>query len=427
MASSGLVPSQGDSPGSTELSRWFDHFVAAREDSGSVTWWSVFLQSWVYERHLRNIRQRSLLAPGHSSTQTPIKDYLLEHFRGQLTSSDIRQAISACRMLEEMGITNNFVRRAVWRGVRAKDRCSKFRARGWGSLAAIWTMAQAAESDEDLLVCTSAILATTFCLRISETASIKVQDLDPTAATISYFNRKTRTCWITRPATTYIVRLMGFARAAALRLGRKPFQPLVKGGAKVLQASLVRLLREGQYDHLRWHCWKRLGATLLIRHGATVRELHAWGRLRSVKYARRYVATWEDSPWNDEHLPRPTLVEGKVGQWQFIKGITRTARSLWPMSLAARRRLGGWRSDGSDMDHGAHVGTLGTIDPPHGSEGEAGAKRTRVEPTTLGLEPSAKKDGPGGPPAVGPIASPSKRITKKGRVSRGASRGGSHF
>ena len=209
--------------------------MAAREDSGSVTWWSVFLQSWasstldVYERHLRNIRQRSLLASGRSSTQI-LQNYLLELFRGRLTSSDMRQAISACRMLEEMGIANNFVPRAVWRAVRAKDRCSKFKARGWGSLAAIWTMAQAAESDEDLLVCTSAILATAFCLRISESASIRVQDLDPNAATVSYFDRKTRRCWITWPASTYIVKLMGFARAAALRLGRKP--TLGQGGRK---------------------------------------------------------------------------------------------------------------------------------------------------------------------------------------------------
>ena len=230
--------------------------MGAHEDSGSVTWWSVFLQSWasstldVYERHLRNIRQRSLRSPGHSSTQI-LKDYILELFRSQLTSSDMRQAISAYRMLEEMGIANNFVPRAVWRAVGAKDRCGKFRARGWGSMVAVWTMAQAAESDEDLLVCTSAILATAFCLRISESASIRVQDLDPTTATISYFDKKTRRCWITRPASTYVVRLMGFARAAALRLGRKHFQPLVKGGAKVLQASMVRLLGAGQYDHLR--------------------------------------------------------------------------------------------------------------------------------------------------------------------------------
>ena len=73
-----------------------------------------------------------------------------------------------------------------------------------------------------------------------------------------------------RSASTYVVRLIGFARAAALRLGCKPFRTLVKGGANVLQATLVGLLGEGHYDHLRWHCWRRFGATLLIRHGATV-------------------------------------------------------------------------------------------------------------------------------------------------------------
>ena len=288
-------------PGSTDLALWFDEFVAACEDSGSIIWWSVFLQSWapstldVYERHLRNIKQRSTLCGGQSPT-TVLHDYMLELYRTQLTSSDMPQAISACRMLEEMGIANPFVPRAVWRSVRAKDRRSKFKARGWGSLAAIWTMAQAAESYEDLLVCTSAMLATAFCLRISESASIRVRDLDPTAATVCYFYQKTRRCWITRPAGTYIVRLMGFARAAALKLGRKPFQPLVKGRARALQATLVKLLGEGQYDHLRWHCWRRLGATLRIRHGATGQELLAWGRWRTVKAARRYVATLEDSP-----------------------------------------------------------------------------------------------------------------------------------
>ena len=70
-------------PNSSELARWFDKFVAAREDSGSITRWSLFLQSWppskldVYERHLCNIRQPSLLSGGHSPTKQ-LQDYLLE-------------------------------------------------------------------------------------------------------------------------------------------------------------------------------------------------------------------------------------------------------------------------------------------------------------------------------------------------------------
>ena len=204
-------------------------------------------------------------------------------------------------MLEEMGIASSFVPRAVWRSVRAKDRCSKFKARGWGSWAAIWTMAQAAELDEDLLVCTSAILATAYCLRISESASIRVQVLDPTAVTVCYSDKKTRRCWITRPATTYIVRLMGFARTAALRLGRKPFQPLVKGGAKVLQATLVKLLGEGQYDHLRWHCWRRLGATLLIcmasPRGGGKQSKWPVGMWLPGRIAPGVMSTYPNQPW----------------------------------------------------------------------------------------------------------------------------------
>ena len=114
-----------------------------------------------------------LLSGGHSPTKN-VQEFLLELYRTQLTSSDMRQAISACRMLEEMGIASPFVPWAFWRSVRAKDRCNNFKARGRGSLAAIWTMAQAVESDKDLLVCTSAIMATAYCLRISESASIRV-------------------------------------------------------------------------------------------------------------------------------------------------------------------------------------------------------------------------------------------------------------
>ena len=180
---------------------------------------------------------------------------------------------------------------------------------------------------------------------------------------------------------------------------------------------MVKLLGEGQYDHLRWHCWRRLGATLLIRHGATIQELLAWGKWRTVKPARRYVATWEDSPWSDEHLPRPAVVEGKIGQWQFIQGTTRTAKSLWSMSVAVGRRLNGWRSVGLDVDDGAHVETLGSID--RGAVGEAGAKGTRAEPTPSEPEPGPKKDSLGVPTAAGPSAAPSKSIPKKARVSRG--------
>ena len=118
--------------------------------------------------------------------------------------------------------------------------------------------------------------------------------------------------------------------------------------------------------------------------------------------------------------PGQRLVEGEVGRWQFIKGTARTARSLWPMSLAAGRRLDGWTSDGSDADDGAHLAAMDDIGLPYGAEGAAATKRTRAEPTTSRPGPSNAKDAPGGQTTVGTITSPSKRIPKKARVSRGA-------
>ena len=37
-------------PGSVDLARWFDEFLVVRKDSGSITWWFVFLQSWAPRR-----------------------------------------------------------------------------------------------------------------------------------------------------------------------------------------------------------------------------------------------------------------------------------------------------------------------------------------------------------------------------------------
>ena len=85
------------------------------------------------------------------------------------------------------------------------------------------------------------------------------------------------------------------------------------------------------------------------------------------------IGTYPDLPWWKENSDKGNS----------SKGTTRTARSLWPMSLAARRRLDGWRSDGSDADEGSHVETLGTIDLPYGDLGEASTKRSRGEPASM--------------------------------------------
>ena len=331
--------------------RWYHRFQALREASESVSWEAIFMQSWagstlnVYERHLKNLRARHLQTPSESPILV-LREYLLALYRTQQTSSDMRQAISACRLLEEAEIADGFIPRSIWRIVRAKDKVAHLAARGWGSLSALATMAANAVADEELLVTAPAIVAIACCNRIGDTASIRVQDVDQSGGSISFFDRKTRMRWIKRPVSSYIRGLLGFIRATALRLGRRPSQNLVKGGPAAIQSTMVRLLANSEHSHLRWHAWRRMGATtMFIRNGATMQELMSWGRWKSVTVTRRYIATWDDCPWEDTTLPRPTLQGQSPGDWRFESG-SRTSRSFWPASVLSRQDT--WESDGSD-------------------------------------------------------------------------------
>ena len=274
-----------------------------------------------------------------------LREYLLALYQTQQTSSDMRQAISACRLLEEAEIADGFIPRSIWRVVRAKDKVAHLAARGWGSLSALATMAENTIADEELLVTALAIIAIARCNRIGETASIRVQDVDQSRGSISFFNRKTRMRWIKRPVSSYIRRLLGFIRATALRLRRRPTQNLVKGGPAAIQSTMVRLLANSEHSRLRWHAWRHMGATMFIRHGATMQELMSWGRWKYVVVTRRYIATWDDCPWEDTTLPHPTLHGQSPGAWRFESG-SRTSRSFWPASSLSRHDT--WESDGSD-------------------------------------------------------------------------------
>ena len=167
-----------------------------------------------------------------------LREYLLALYRTQQTSSNMRQVISACRLLEKAEIAEGFIPWSIWRVVRAKDKVAHLAARGWGSLSALATMAANAVADE-LLVTALAIGAIACCNQIGETASIRVQDVDQPGGSISFFDRKTRMRGIKRPVSSYIRRLLGFIRATALWLGRRPTQNLVKGGPAAIHSTMV--------------------------------------------------------------------------------------------------------------------------------------------------------------------------------------------
>ena len=170
-------------------------------------------------------------------------------------------------------IAASFIPGSIWRVVRAKDKVVCLLSRVWGSLSALATMAENASGHEDLLLTALFILAIADCQRIGETSSIRVQDMDQYGATVAFCDRKTRHGWITRQASSYVRGLLGLIRGTTLRLGTKPPQNIAKAGPRALQATMVSLLANTNFSHLRWHALCRMGATMFIRNGATVQEL----------------------------------------------------------------------------------------------------------------------------------------------------------
>ena len=94
-----------------------------------------------------------------------------------------------------------------------------------------------------------------------------------------------------------------------LEMGKDLALLLVKGGARTLQATMVALVQDTPFGHLRWHAWRRMGATALARLHLSIMEIMAWGRWGSVTVARRYISRWADADWEDLEIPVPQLVQ----------------------------------------------------------------------------------------------------------------------
>ena len=131
---------------------------------------------------------------------------------------------------------------------------------------------------EDRIVVALAALSIVYSLRISEAASIRSIDLVQEEAFIRFYDFKCKDKWVKRPAGVYVCRLIGFMRLQTAIQGRKVALPLFKGGARKLGQAMANLLRETEFKDLRWHCWRRTGATMFTRAGGSMCELMAWGR-----------------------------------------------------------------------------------------------------------------------------------------------------
>ena len=59
---------------------------------------------------------------------------------------------------------------------------------------------------------------------------------------------------------------------------------------------MERLLQSTEYQGITWHVWRRAVATMFISRGATMPQLLQWGRWRSLRVARKYIARWDRAP-----------------------------------------------------------------------------------------------------------------------------------
>ena len=288
----------------------------------------------VYMRHLRHLATSQYVAKDKSPVEV-LRSYLPGKATSNQTSSNMRQIISAVRLGQELELLHTVVPKNIWRMVRSKDRLAgKGPSQGWGSLKVLEVMARRAHRYEDKVVVSLAILSIVFCLRISEATSIRGIDLDQSSAFVRLYDFKTKDKWIKRPAGTYVCRIVGF-----LRLQME--LPVFKGGSQKLGEAMARLVRETDYRDLRWHCCRRARATMFARAGASMSHLMAWGRWRSLRVARKYVA------WTGGLVPWPRVIPGTPTKWRFDFEPFR-AREFSPAQQFVRDQDEGWEVEGSD-------------------------------------------------------------------------------
>ena len=279
-----------------------------------------------------------------------LRKYLFGLAQRHTTASGMRQAIGACRLLEELDICPTFVPSNAWRLVRGKERLAGAgRWQRWGSLEVLEVMGHRAQSPHERLVTALAVLSTAYCLRIGEAASIRAVDLLQSKSSIRFFDLKSKRQWVTRPPGSYIDRLSGFLRLQVSIQGRSPYLPIVAGGTWALSATMSRLLEGTEFHGITWHAWRRAGATMFMRAGGTMPELLQWGRWKSLRVARKYVARWDGVPWARGKVPWPVVIPGSVGDWRY-EWREFKANNLWPPRQFIRDTDLQWCTDDSGAE-----------------------------------------------------------------------------
>ena len=178
-------------------------------------------------------------ASGTSDPKVVLRLSLLSMAQRHTTASGMRQAINACRLLEELDPCAPFVPKNAWRLVRGKQRmASQGRSQRWGSLGVLEAMGSRTQSPQERMVIALALLSTAYCLRLNEAANIRAIDLQQSAWSIRFYDQKSRRQWVTRPFGDYMNRIFGFLRLQVSIQGRAPYLQVVASGARAMAKLL---------------------------------------------------------------------------------------------------------------------------------------------------------------------------------------------
>ena len=251
----------------------------------------------VYKRALLRLRRAAREQP-HATPRAILQSRLLESFRKNTSSSNIKSILSAVRLLEKLGWVAEMVTRADWLLVEAMEKHDDKRkksgeGRTWASAEALVQLSDMAEDFADWEVVALAAISSGLLLRASEACTVKIttptSDDDLPAA--EFWGCKSRRGKNISQVGPWVRGWLQFLQRWRALHGHNPDVPASFTGPTGLHAGLLRLINKGtgQCRGLRWHAFRRFGAAQLHNLGLPLAGVCLYGGWSSHKVAQLYT------------------------------------------------------------------------------------------------------------------------------------------
>ena len=208
----------------------------------------------------------------------------------------MRQAASAVRMAEDLGLCEARPMAFLWRICRGRAKVDGTGAfRPYGGPGHFEFMSKSCREPRDWAIIGAATISFVHGLRVGELASIRVRDLHDHGFSFLESKRQGPPVKVWRGWSGWSAPWGAWLRAWAECCGHEERCGLLFPiGSPYLQEGMRRLLVGSEWEDHRWHAWRRAGAWQLHMLGLPIRWLHWWGRWKSEQIARSYAAPGED-------------------------------------------------------------------------------------------------------------------------------------